>query len=780
MPARKEGRTPTHEPATGAAPARRGATAAPETSSAIARAEAELRDRESRYRNLVDVSPDAILVHRRDRIVLANPACARLFGVEDPEQLLGRRPLELFHPDFHDRIRERIAGIMGGKPAPRIEERIVRVDGEVRDVEVVAAAFPDCGEVSIQVILRDITERKTTETALRESEQRYRALFTNMSEGFALGEVIRDERGVAHDFRFVEMNDAFEQQSGLTRQAIQGRPMRQVLPHLEESWLETYCRVATTGAPTRFESYNRDLDRHFSVFAFSPSPGRFAIIFMDVTERKRKDDALRQSEQQLRVATLAAEIGVWSWIPGTSEVAVSSNWRQLFGIGPDVPVTFETWRGAVHPEDRDRAARELNESVEHHREFDTEYRVLQPDGGVRWIVDRGRASYDADGRPTIMGGVNIDITRRKLAEEALREADRRKDEFLGMLSHELRNPLAPIRNSVYILQHGDPTSEQTARARGVIERQTQHLTRLVDDLLDVTRVARGKIDLRRIRVDLRELVLAAADDFRATLEERGVTFETSLPYSKVWVSADATRLSQIIGNLLHNASKFTRDGDSVTLSLRVAGPEAQLSVRDTGVGIDPALIPQLFTPFFQAERTLARTDGGLGLGLALVKGLVELHGGSVRGTSAGRGEGAEFVVSLPLIPAAASEPAQRPTPRGAGGRRILIVDDNRDAAESLAQIVEMLGHTVEVAFDGATAVERVRATRPDVVLCDIGLPGMSGYDVARAVRALGEPVRLVAISGYAQPEDVLAAREAGFDHHMAKPCEPDELLRQLE
>ncbi len=367
------------------------------------------------------------------------------------------------------------------------------------------------------------------------------------------------------------------------------------------------------------------------------------------------------------------------------------------------------------------------------------------------------------------------------SEQSLREADRRKDEFLGMLSHELRNPLAPIRNSVYILRHVDPAGEQAERARDVIERQAGHLTRLVDDLLDVTRIARGKIELRTSRVDLCETVLSAADDFRPMMDERGLAFRTVVPPTKLLASADATRLTQVIGNLLHNAAKFTRRGDAVTLSLEPAGGEAEIRVRDTGAGIEAAALPHIFDPFVQGQHTLARSEGGLGLGLALVKGITDLHGGTVRVESGGRGEGAEFVIRLPLAEGPAPRDVPSPTERSPDVvRRVLIVDDSRDVADSMAEIVEMLGHTAEVAYDGPSAIERARATSPDVVLCDVGLPGMSGYEVARAVRAGAQDgMLLVAITGYAQPEDVRKAVESGFDRHLAKPASVEDIERLL-
>jgi signal transduction histidine kinase/CheY-like chemotaxis protein len=370
-----------------------------------------------------------------------------------------------------------------------------------------------------------------------------------------------------------------------------------------------------------------------------------------------------------------------------------------------------------------------------------------------------------------------DRDRALEAERAARaiadEHNRSKDAFLGMLSHELRNPLAPIRNSVYVLAHAEPGGEKARRARTVIERQTEHLTRIVDDLLDVTRIARGKILLHRRRIELTELVRRAADDAQLAIEERGVRLRVDVPAERLWIDADATRVTQILGNLLSNAAKFTLPGDEISVALRRAGAAAEITVRDTGAGIDPELLPHVFDAFVQGARTLARSEGGLGLGLALVKGLVELHGGSVRARSEGPGKGAELVVSLPLVDAAAGEPPAPPRAEAAPrGRRVLVIDDNADAADTLAELVRLFGHEVEVAYSGGAGIEKARRWRPDVVLCDIGLPGVTGYDVARALRDEQRGLRLVAVSGYAQEEDVRKATEAGFDAHIAKPPDP--------
>lgn len=385
-----------------------------------------------------------------------------------------------------------------------------------------------------------------------------------------------------------------------------------------------------------------------------------------------------------------------------------------------------------------------------------------------------------------------DITKRKHAEESLheanqrlREADLRKNEFLAMLSHELRNPLAPIRNSLCTLGRAAPDSEPARRARAIIERQTMHVTRLVEDLLDITRISRGKIQLQRRPVEFGEVVHRSTEDLRELFVEHGLDLELALPDAPIWIDGDGTRLAQAVGNLLHNSLKFTNRGGRVWVMLACAERQAVLRVRDTGVGIGKDVLVHLFEPFTQAERTLDRSKGGLGLGLALVKGLVELHGGQVSVHSEGLGQGTEFVVRLPVVSAPPVVPQRysaevAPAPR----RRVLVIEDNTDAALSLCEVLELGGHEVAVAYQGPEGLAKAGELRPDVILCDIGLPGMDGYEVARRLRA--DPalagVLLVALSGYALPEDLQRAAAAGFDRHIAKPPsleQIEELLGKL-
>jgi two-component system CheB/CheR fusion protein len=380
-----------------------------------------------------------------------------------------------------------------------------------------------------------------------------------------------------------------------------------------------------------------------------------------------------------------------------------------------------------------------------------------------------------------------DITARKRAEEelkrkeeALQAADRRKDEFLAVLSHELRNPLAPIRNSLYILSRAAPGGEQARRAYAVIERQVAHVGRLVTDLLDVNRIARGKVQLQPVRLDLRDLTMRTVEDHRSIFGPREIELRSQVPTTPVWVIGDATRLSQALGNLLQNAAKFTNKGGIVSVELNSSHENAFLCVRDTGVGISRTMLSRIFEPFIQADATLARSTGGLGLGLALVRGLAELHGGQVEASSEGVGKGAEFTIRIPLCTMDA-EPASTTTheltPAKTAARRVLVIEDNIDSAESLKEALELDRHEVTIAFTGPEGLAKAQTFLPDVVLCDIGLPGMNGYEVARAFRANGQlhDVPLVALTGYASAEDQTKAAEAGFNRHLAKPPSLDAL-----
>jgi len=395
----------------------------------------------------------------------------------------------------------------------------------------------------------------------------------------------------------------------------------------------------------------------------------------------------------------------------------------------------------------------------------------------------------------ITGAVLVvhDLTQRKLLEDALQrraddfaELDRRKDDFIAMLAHELRNPLAAVSNAVQLLRLDRADAQVRQRAIEVVDRQIRHQARLIDDLLDVSRVQRNQIRLQLTRLDLARVVATEAEDRRAPLAQAGLSLTLELPPRPLWIQGDATRLAQVIGNLLGNAGKFTEPGGAISVSARAVGGAAEVVVRDTGAGITPEFLPHIFEPFTQADRSLDRRLGGLGLGLALVKGLVEMHGGSVRAHSEGVGRGAEITFCLPLeadAPETQSAPPapSREAPLADRPLRVLVIEDNEDGAEMLRELLELRGHEVQVASCGPTGVEAAHRFLPDVVLCDIGLPGMDGYAVARALRSAPDTtsMKLIAVTGYGQESDRARSLEAGFDVHLTKPVHPDALARTL-
>jgi CheY-like chemotaxis protein/nitrogen-specific signal transduction histidine kinase len=391
----------------------------------------------------------------------------------------------------------------------------------------------------------------------------------------------------------------------------------------------------------------------------------------------------------------------------------------------------------------------------------------------------------------VWDGIAVDITERvraaeavRASEESLRDANRRKDDFLAMLAHELRNPLGPIRNSLHILRLRGTDARTVDTVREMMDRQMLHLTRMVDDLLDVSRITRGKIILRSERLDWGRFVHMGCEDRRREFESMDIKLNLEAPPTPVWVNGDPTRLAQILDNLLANALKFTKAGGEVSVDISVdeETQAALLTVRDTGVGIDQDMLPQLFGAFMQAEQSLDRSQGGLGLGLAIVKGMAELHGGEVSAESDGPGRGATFTVRLPLAqPAVDSADASLETTPSVRRLRVLVVEDNVDAADSLRLLLEMSGHEVNVAHTGPEGVKIASQFEPQVVLCDLGLPGMDGFTVASQLRnqSATRAARLIAVTGYGRDEDRRRAKEAGFDEHLTKPVDPRKLLEEL-
>ena len=423
----------------------------------------------------------------------------------------------------------------------------------------------------------------------------------------------------------------------------------------------------------------------------------------------------------------------------------------------------------------------LNEGKEYNG---LEIVIERPDGSRRTVLAHANPLHDDQGK--LIGAVNVlvDITERKQAEDLLREADRRKSEFLAMLAHELRNPLAPLRNGLQIVRlasHDRPAMEQ---AREMMERQLAHMVRLIDDLLDLSRITNGKIELRKERLDLGAAVQDAVETSRPVIEESEHRLTVALPPQAIYVDGDRTRLAQVFANLLNNAAKYTDRGGDIRLEVERQGSDVVVTVTDNGLGIPADVLPRIFDMFAQVDRSLERSQGGLGIGLSLVRGLVEMHGGRVEVHSDGRGKGSAFRVRLPVSLATGRRPRQdegtaRPHP--SSRHRILVVDDNKDSAVSLAMMLRIMGHVTFTAHDGLEAVAKATVERPDVVLCDIGLPRLNGYDVCRRLREQpwGKNMVLIALTGWGQDEDKCRSKEAGFNFHMVKPVDPAALEKLL-
>jgi PAS domain S-box-containing protein len=488
--------------------------------------------------------------------------------------------------------------------------------------------------------------------------------------------------------------------------------------------------------------------------------------------------ALEERSARYELVLAGAQDAIWDWDVPAQKIHYSSQWKALRDLAEDeVSDSEDEWCAHIHPDDAPR----VRAAIEDHFAgrtpvFAEEYRIRCKDGSWKWVSNRGLAQRDPQGRVVRMAGSENDITERRRAEEELRESARQKDEFLAILAHELRNPLAPISNAVELLKLSDPAEPTVVEARDMIDRQVTHMVRLIDDLLDMSRITRGKMRLRRERVEIGGLLEQVAGTARPQLQRHGHELIVTLPPKPVYLDADPVRLAQVFSNLLHNACKYTPQGGHIHLSAEGEGENLVVGVSDNGIGIRAEDLPRLFELFAQVDAGSTTCSGGLGIGLALSRQLVEMHGGSIEARSEGPGKGSEFRVSLPLLEhsAADTRPSAGEAQTQPGtAQRILVVDDDPDIRRSLAMLLRHSGHEVESASDGAEAVELAGRSKPDVVLLDVGLPGLDGYAVCRRIREQpwGKRMHIIALTGWGQDEDRRKTREAGFDDHLVKPVE---------
>jgi PAS domain S-box-containing protein len=636
---------------------------------------------------------------------------------------------------------------------------------------------------------------RRAEDALRDNERRLRSLFQNMSEGFALGEALYRPDGTPYDFRFLEVNPAFERQSGLGPEAV-GRPMRQVLPHLEQFWIDTYCGVATKGQPARFEHYNRDTNRYYEVTCYSPSKGRFAIIFSDISARRHAEQArLRATRIQqaildhthMLVACLDANFNFM--LVNQAYAAADSKKPEDF-VGKNHFDLFPN-------EENEVIFRQVVSTGQPHFERAKPFEYVHaPQRGVSYWDWSLTPIVDDQGRVELLVLTLADVTVLKttqqaleLAKEKAEHASAAKDQFIAALSHELRTPLTPVVAAVSALGDDPALDEDTRLDLAMIRRNLDLEVRLIDDLLDVSRVAAGKLRLELRLVDAASVLREAATIVSSDLDAHSQTLSIDTPGAPYPVQADAARLQQVFWNLLRNAIKFSPPGGRIQVRGHLgSGPEQprllSISVSDQGQGIDPAMLPRLFRAFEQGQR--AGSFGGLGLGLAISKGIIELHGGSISAASDGVGKGAIFTVTLPLaaataegrppqIPAnhktttSAGDSSQLAGVRPAGALRILLVEDHPDTAKLMGRLLKAEGFEVTKAASVGSALLAMETNHFDILMSDLGLPDGTGYDLLQQLRSRGKHIRAIALSGYGSVEHIRQSLASGFVEHLTKP-----------
>ncbi|HEV3163928.1 MAG TPA: PAS domain S-box protein [Isosphaeraceae bacterium] len=760
------------------------------------RTEQTLRESEQRFRQLTEAMPQIVWMAGPDGSVnYFNRRWYEYTGMTDQESLTGDIWKEVVHPDDVARLFALRNRAVGGGDLFESEYRLRDREGCYRWHLVRSVPVRD---ESGQVVQRlgtatDIDDRIQAEEALRASEGRFRLLTE------AMPQLVWSSRPDGHiDY----CNPRWLDFTGFSQEQVQGNGWAKALhPDDAAETMRAWRQAMERGAPFQVEQRLRSKEGPYRWFLTRALPLRdeggeilkWYGTCTDIDDQKRDREALLVSEEQYRAIYSQAAVGIAEVDLTGHFTRANDRYCQIVGRPWD-ELRHLRFQDITHPDDLPMNLELFNKVTTGASKYTIEKRYVRSDRRVVWARTAVSLIRDSAGRPVRAAAIIEDITERKRLEgelqrrmEELAEADRRKDEFLATLAHELRNPLAPIRNALLLMKDsGDPNDLESERARA--ERQVVHLARLVDDLMDVSRITNGKIELRKEPLELASLVGRAVESVRPSIEERGHELSISLPTEPIRLEADPTRLEQVLWNLLSNAAKYTESGGRIAISAEREGEEVTIRVRDSGTGIEAGILPRIFEMFVQAEHRSGRAQGGLGIGLSLVKTLVEMHGGGISAHSEGPGAGSEFIVRLPILPITdingvhatrgpSPEAASTPPPR----RRILVVDDNVDAARSLAKLLRRLfDQEVEVAHDGPSALEAARRLRPEIVLLDIGMPGMDGYELAERLRSCPEfeKTMLVALTGWGQEADRQKSKAAGIDIHLVKPIAP-EALREL-
>jgi PAS domain S-box-containing protein len=805
-----------------------------------ARMEQELRRRGAQFETLLNEAPLGVFLVDADlRIQQVNPIAAAVFARIDAS-VIGRDFDEVIHLLWPAHDADEILSLFRhtldtGESWHEPERAVLRPDSgqlEYYEWDIDRIQLPD-GRFGVVCYFSDVSDYVNTRLAIARSEARYRALFESIEEGFCILQLIFNEDGKPCDYRFIETNPAFVKQSSLA--GAVGRTARELMPDIEPSWIESYGNVALSGEPARFTNYSRTLDRWFDVDAFrigDAEERRVAALFRDITAHKRAEAAFarelrdhrRLQEISCRLIPaehagslfrelLEAAIVLTQADRGTIQ-SLDEKTRELCllesqGIPQQVRESSARIRMDASTACAEAARRGQRVIVDYladerlagtdvaraHLEMGIRLTLATPlvtrSGGLVGIITTHwnqpheiseRSLYMLD----ILARQAADLIERGQAEASLRDADRRKDEFLATLAHELRNPLAAIRTAVGALgdkNNGAAHAEMTA----VIDRQSDRLARLVDDLLDVSRITRGKMTLRRMQVDIGKIVRQVVVDSSVACEEKDLKVTAAIPEQPILVHADPVRIAQVLANLVQNSCQFTPRGGEIRFMVGQEGGTVRVRLADTGIGMTSEQAAKIFEMFAQVGEAPGHRTGGLGIGLALARSIVELHGGRIEAKSAGPGKGSEFLISLPAVEAAdvVDDPAADDAPpeplENAVLPRVVLADDNLDALHAMGLVLRAKGYEVTTAVDGADALSKLRAFRPDVALLDIGMPLLDGYEVARRVRQepWGQDMLLVAVTGWGQDRDRQEAEAAGFDLHLTKPVSLATLERMM-
>lgn len=724
------------------------------------------------------------------RLRWMSPSCETVTGY--PPEAFHANPgliIDIVHPDDRRRVRRELAEHLDAAKPLHTEFLIVTRSGEVRCIDhlcqpVTAADGSPAGRRTSN---RDITERKAAEEQAEHHLGELEAIYANAPVGLAVLDA---------DLRYLRINERLAAMNGRSVADHLGNRLEDVLPELGARFAPRLRQAIATGEAVVGEEIrgtSAALPGVERVWLVSWSPAQSAkgivgvnLVVEEVTERRRVEKALRESEERFRAMAELVPDMLFTTDPAGGTDYANPRFYEHTGFAPGQAQGLG-WTEALHPEDRERVARVWHDSVAAGQPATFRYRLRGRDGDYRWFQTRAYPLRDAAGSIVRWFGVASDIHPLIAAQETLEEADRRKDEFLAILGHELRNPMAPIRNAVEVIRMVGTNEPQLRWAAEVLDQQTAQMARLLDDLLDLPRITRGTLKLEQRPVEIVEVVQQSVDSIRPLLQERGHALTLDLPQGELWVRGDTARLLQVFVNLLSNAAKHMDNGGKIHLSVESDDVDVRVKVRDAGRGLAPEIAQRMFDPFARGTEDGARAAGGLGLGLTIARRLVDLHGGRIEAQSAGPGFGSTFAVHLPRLDPAATRSSRAPAEAATSGargvsHRILVVDDNPVVARALGILLRLMGHEVEIAHSGEDALGAAHRFRPRIALLDIGMRGMDGFELARRLRAevpRRADLLLVAVTGYGDPSVREQSRDAGFDHHLVKPVDRRTLMRLL-